>query len=222
MDWFTWLSKTSLDPSHIFDYAEILTYNELEEDDMLYFNHEFLQSMGIAIAKHRLEIIKLARKEKGGRMIQYPMLWIMLAIKKTKNYVSKKVEALTHRNDSSLSLVKVRNNSLRWKVSMLQRNKRFLRASGMEETRPTRERNESRKFGFGRKVLMIGYKDHQHLTDDESSSSIRSPTSTTETKVNPWNSSFSSTLGQSGDGEYWSSSLEESKWDSMFRDLKPT
>ncbi|XP_073057126.1 uncharacterized protein [Primulina eburnea] len=216
MDWFDWLSKTSLDPSHVYDYAVIFTYNELEEDDMLYFNHEFLQSMGIAVAKHRLEILKVARKEKGGKII-HPMLWIILAIKKTKNYVFKKVEALTHRNDSSLSLVKVRNNSLRWKVSMLQRNKRFLRA-GMEETRPTRERNESHKIGFGQKILMLGYKD-MHETDHESSSSIRTPSSTAETKVN---SSFSSTLGQSVDGDYWSSCMEESKWDSMFTDLKPT
>lgn len=214
MDWFVWLSKTSLDPSHVYDYAVIFTYNELEEDDMLCFNHEFLQNMGIAVAKHRLEILKLARKEKRGRIV-HPMLWIILAIKKTKNYVFKKVEALTHRNDSSISLVKVRNNSLRWKVSMLQRNKRFLRA-GMEETRPTRERNENHKFG-----LMIGYKD-MHETDNESLSSIRTPSNTTETKVNPWNSSFSSTLGQSLDGECWSSSMEESKWDSMFTDLKPT
>ncbi|XP_073049703.1 uncharacterized protein [Primulina eburnea] len=218
MDWFTWLSKTSLDPSLAYDYAVIFTYNELEEEDILYFNHEFLQSMGIAIAKHRLQILKLARK---GRII-HPMLWsIMFAIKKTKNYVFKKVEALTHRNSSSLSLVKVRNNSLRWKVSMLQRNKRSLIRAGMEETRPTRERNESHKFGFGPKNLMIGYKD-LHGTDNESSSSIQTPSSTVETKVNPCNSSFSSTLGQSLDGEYWSSSMEENKWDSMFTDLKPT
>lgn len=220
MDWFVWLSKTSLAPSHVYDYAVIFTYNELEEDDMICFNHEFLRSMGIAVAKHRLEILKLARKEKGGRIV-HPMPWIILAIKKTKNYVFKKVEALTHRNDSSISLAKVRNNSLRWKVSMLQRNKRFLRA-GMEGSRPTRERNENHKFGFGQKILMIGYKD-MHETDNESLSSIRTPSSTTETKVNPWNSSFSSTLGrQSLDGEYWSSSMEESKWDSMFTDLKPT
>lgn len=221
MDWFTWLSKTSLDPSLVYDYAIIFIYNELEEDDILYFNHEFLQNMGISIAKHRLHILKLARKEKGGSVI-HPMLWsIVFAIKKTKNYVFKKVGALTHRNNSSLSLVKVRNNSLRWKVSMLQRNKRCLIRAGMEETRSTRERNESHIFGFGQKNLMIGYKD-LHETDNESSSSIRTPSSTVETKVNPCNSSFSSTLGQSLDGECWSSSMEENKWDSMFTDLRPT
>lgn len=100
---------------------------------------------------------------------------------------------------------------------MLQRNKRFLK-TGMEETR---ERNESHKFGSGQKILMIGDKD-MHETDKESLSSIRTSSSTTETKVNPWNSSFSSTLGHSLDGEYWSSSMEESTWDSMFTDLKST
>nr|KYP56778.1 hypothetical protein KK1_003025 [Cajanus cajan] len=63
MDWFSWLSKTGLEPSLVYEYGLTLAHNELEEEDMFYFNHEFLQSMGISIAKHRLEILKLARKE---------------------------------------------------------------------------------------------------------------------------------------------------------------
>lgn len=34
-------------------------------EDATYFNHELLQSMGISIAKHRLEILKLVKKEEG-------------------------------------------------------------------------------------------------------------------------------------------------------------
>jgi hypothetical protein len=63
MDWFSWLSKTTLDHSLIYDYGLIFARNELQLEDATYFNHEFLQSMGITIAKHRLEILKLVKKE---------------------------------------------------------------------------------------------------------------------------------------------------------------
>ena len=43
MDWFSWLSKTSLD-----EYGLAFAHNELEEEDIVYFNHEFLQSMAIS------------------------------------------------------------------------------------------------------------------------------------------------------------------------------
>ncbi|KAK7304096.1 hypothetical protein RJT34_15140 [Clitoria ternatea] len=66
MDWFSWLSRTSLDPSLIYEYGLAFARNELQLEDAIYFNHEFLQSMGISIAKHRLEILKLAKKDDGG------------------------------------------------------------------------------------------------------------------------------------------------------------
>ncbi|ESW10465.1 hypothetical protein PHAVU_009G212000 [Phaseolus vulgaris] len=65
MDWFSWLSRTSLEPSLIYEYGLAFARNELQLEDATYFNHEFLQSMGISIAKHRLEILKLAKKEDG-------------------------------------------------------------------------------------------------------------------------------------------------------------
>ncbi|KAK7304729.1 hypothetical protein VNO77_42616 [Canavalia gladiata] len=65
MDWFSWLSRTSLEPSLIYEYGLAFARNELQLEDAIYFNHEFLQSMGISIAKHRLEILKLAKKEDG-------------------------------------------------------------------------------------------------------------------------------------------------------------
>ncbi|ESW27091.1 hypothetical protein PHAVU_003G172900 [Phaseolus vulgaris] len=66
MDWFSWLSRTTLEPSLIYDYGLTFARNELQLEDACYFNHEFLQSMGISIAKHRLEILKLVKKEGGG------------------------------------------------------------------------------------------------------------------------------------------------------------
>ncbi|KAK7265168.1 hypothetical protein RJT34_32784 [Clitoria ternatea] len=63
MDWFSWLSRTSLEPSLIYDYGLTFARNELQLEDASYFNHEFLQSMGISIAKHRLEILKLVKRQ---------------------------------------------------------------------------------------------------------------------------------------------------------------
>ncbi|RDX76458.1 hypothetical protein CR513_43543, partial [Mucuna pruriens] len=65
MDWFSWLSRTTLEPSLIYDYGLTFARNELQLEDACYFNHEFLQSMGISIAKHRLEILKLVKKDEG-------------------------------------------------------------------------------------------------------------------------------------------------------------
>ncbi|KAK7411675.1 hypothetical protein VNO78_03111 [Psophocarpus tetragonolobus] len=73
MDWFSWLSRTNLEPSLIYEYGLSFARNELQLEDAIHFNHEFLQSMGISIAKHRLEILKLAKKQdeeaKGGKKL---------------------------------------------------------------------------------------------------------------------------------------------------------
>ncbi|KAI4344216.1 hypothetical protein L6164_011467 [Bauhinia variegata] len=66
MDWFSWLSRTKLDPPLICHYGLIFSRNQLQLEDATYFDHEFLQSMGISIGKHRLEILKLAKKEING------------------------------------------------------------------------------------------------------------------------------------------------------------
>lgn len=59
MDWFSWLSKSPLNPTLVHEYGLAFAFNELEEEDISYFDHPFLQSMGISVAKHRLEILKL-------------------------------------------------------------------------------------------------------------------------------------------------------------------
>ncbi|KAA8540520.1 hypothetical protein F0562_024561 [Nyssa sinensis] len=127
MDWFSWLSKTGLEPSLVYEYGLAFSHNELEEDDIAYFNHEFLQSMGISIAKHRLEILKLARKEKGGGS-PHPMSRLIVAIKRTKRSLAKYIRTWVHRDDSALVIVPKRSYSSRWKGAMLRRNKKLLMA----------------------------------------------------------------------------------------------
>lgn len=43
-----------------YKYGLAFTKKELVEDDLSYFNHKFLQSRGIPVSKHRVEILKLA------------------------------------------------------------------------------------------------------------------------------------------------------------------
>ncbi|KAE8654499.1 Major facilitator superfamily protein isoform 1 [Hibiscus syriacus] len=94
MDWYSWLSKTALDPSLIYQYGLSFSRNELQREDLAYFNHEFLQSMGLSIAKHRLEILKLARKE-----VSEPpnsLSKLVLAITRTRKCFNKYVNKLVH------------------------------------------------------------------------------------------------------------------------------
>lgn len=102
MDWFSWLSKTALEPSLVYEYGLALARNELQQEDINYFNHEFLQSMGISVAKHRLEILKLARKERGGGGGGPGNLsGLILAINKTKKCFNKYIGKWVFRDDMS-------------------------------------------------------------------------------------------------------------------------
>ncbi|PON52336.1 Mitogen-activated protein kinase kinase kinase [Trema orientale] len=99
MDWFSWLSKAGLDPPLIYEYGLAFARNELQYEDIAYFNHEFLQSMGIAVAKHRLEILKLAKKENGANPRSISRLFV--AISKTKKSFSKYFSRLVFQDDMS-------------------------------------------------------------------------------------------------------------------------
>ncbi|XP_021276830.1 uncharacterized protein LOC110411125 [Herrania umbratica] len=100
MDWYSWLSKSALEPSLIYEYGLAFSRNELQKEDLAYFNHEFLQSMGISVAKHRLEILKLARKEVGEAPNSLSKL--ILAINKTRKCFNKYVNKLVHHENSAI------------------------------------------------------------------------------------------------------------------------
>ncbi|PIN08031.1 hypothetical protein CDL12_12924 [Handroanthus impetiginosus] len=198
MDWFSWLSKTGLDPSLVYEYGVAFAQNELEEDDIPYFNHEFLQSMGISIAKHRLEILKLAKKQKV-IFTPHPVSRILIAIKRTKRRFSKYLREWTRREESALALVPRRSYSARWKNSMVKRNKRLILAG-----------NQS-----GKSLLQL----------TNGSSKLFS-----SSRINSFSGPFVNNFGSQKDDkrdfgdydEYWSSAVEEIRWDTMFQNLKPT
>ncbi|XP_004303266.1 PREDICTED: uncharacterized protein LOC101308691 [Fragaria vesca subsp. vesca] len=206
MDWFSWLSKTGLEPSLVYEYGLCFAHNELEEEDIVYFNHEFLQSMGISIAKHRLEILKLGRKEKGrlASSTPRPMTRLIVAIKKTKRCFAEFVRTWTRRSEDSSALALVprpSNYRARFRGAMMKRNKklgvtkqvqvqgtRLLLTNGTAGTSPLVS-GQPHGDGFSSPVVYDLRKEEKMDADDDG---------------------------------YWSTGLEEIRWDTMFQDLKPT
>lgn len=198
MDWFSWLSKTGLEPSLVYEYALAFSQNELEEEDISYFNHEFLQSMGISIAKHRLEILKLARKEKGAS--PRAMSRLIIAIKRTKRCLAKYIRTWVHREESALVVVPRPGYGSRWRGAMLKRNKRMVMATQ------------------GRLMLTNG---SPKVVSKRRIDSFSSPA--------VYNLPSEEKIDGNGDGDgdgvddgYWSTVVEEIRWDTMFQDMKPT
>ena len=60
MDWYAWLCRAGLHPDVALEYALLFARNELGAGDVRHLDHEVLASMGVAVAKHRIEILKLA------------------------------------------------------------------------------------------------------------------------------------------------------------------
>ncbi|XP_041019527.1 uncharacterized protein LOC121261286 [Juglans microcarpa x Juglans regia] len=192
MDWFSWLSKTGLEPSLVYEYGLAFAHNELEEEDILYFNHEFLQSMGISIAKHRLEILKLARKEKGGRPRSLSRL--LVAMRKTKRCLANCIRTWIRREESALVLVPRPSYGTRWKGAMLKRNKTL---TTVKQERLLLTNGSPMVFASGPLRL-------------DSFSSPLGYDLRKEEKMD------------GNDDGYWSAGAEEIRWDTMFQDLKPT
>ncbi|XP_076911888.1 uncharacterized protein LOC143570005 [Bidens hawaiensis] len=211
MDWFSWLSKTNLDPPIIHEYAIAFSHNQLEDDDISYFNHEFLQSMGISIAKHRLEILKLARKSSRS----HPMTRLIATVKKTKSTLARYVHTWVHRNDSAMVVVKRRGYSSRWKEALVKRSNRLVMSKQGSSTllisngyRPTVRSGGAKVNSFSGSLVY----DIRHDESKEDNDKYRE------------NLYSDDEANGGGDDEYWSgvNVNEEIKWDAMFQNLKPT
>lgn len=102
-DWYSWLRRASIDPLGASEYALLFSQNELEEEDIVEFNHEFLQSLGISIAKHRLNILKLARKER--KMKESMSSTVQTAVRKVKHCLTRYVHQLLVLHDHSAVVI---------------------------------------------------------------------------------------------------------------------
>ncbi|XP_057454134.1 uncharacterized protein LOC130745774 isoform X2 [Lotus japonicus] len=199
MDWFSWLSKTSLEPSLVYEYGLTFAHNELEEEDMIYFNHEFLQSMGISIAKHRLEILKLARKDKAGKR-PLPVARLMVAIKKTKRCLSNYIRMFTRCEESSALVVVPSITSRPYGTRLWRKNAVVKRNS--------------------RRLVVASNSQERLLLTNGSPAVLPALESFSSPMVCHFQKEEEKLKGDDDDG-YWSSAVEEIRWDTMFQDLKP-
>ncbi|KAK3219235.1 hypothetical protein Dsin_013205 [Dipteronia sinensis] len=213
MDWFSWLSKTGLEACLVYEYGHAFSHNELEEDDIPYFNHEFLQSMGISIAKHRLEILKLARKNKLGP--RPTMSRLLFAIKRSKRCMVKCLRNWIHPQESSspssaLVVVPRSTTGSRWRGAMLKRNKKLMMAN-------THHYN----YNYNKQPRLL-------LTNSRSiSGPIRIESFSSPVVCDYNQKDHEETMDGDHDDDddddgYWSTGVEEIRWDTMFQDLKPT
>lgn len=197
MDWFSWLSKTGLEPSLVYEYGLAFAHNELEEEDIIYFNHEFLQSIGISIAKHRLEILKLVRKEIKAGAGPRGVTRLLLAIKRTKKCLAKYIRMLTHRDEKALMVVPTKPSyGARFRGAMLKRNKKLMVA------------NQGRLLQLTNGSPMVGPVPRVESFSSPVVFDLRNK----EEKMEE----------EEEEEGYWSTGVEEIRWDTMFQDLKPT
>ncbi|URE23634.1 hypothetical protein MUK42_16076 [Musa troglodytarum] len=119
MDWHSWLSKSSLEPSLVYEYGLLFMDNELEAEDTAYFDHDFLQSMGISVAKHRLEILKLAKND--GRATPLPVAKLAAVIRKSKNCLTRYVRAMGCTNSPAILVVANATYGDRWSGAAMRR-----------------------------------------------------------------------------------------------------
>lgn len=205
MDWFSWLSKTTLEPTLVYEYGLCFAHNELQQEDIPHFNHEFLQSMGISIAKHRLEILKLAKKERPKNPNSVSRL-IVGAVEKTKRCLSNYIHSLIHREKSKSALVVVPERP-RWKNSNIMK----------------RNRSINLKVKSHKQDLKVKSHKHERLLLPNGSSTVVPSVSVLDgfSVSSPKIYSVKKEEDDDEDDGYWSAALEEIRWDTMFQDLKP-
>ncbi|KAK4763143.1 hypothetical protein SAY86_008911 [Trapa natans] len=208
MDWFSWLSKSGLHPTLIYEYGLAFTKNELEQQDICYFTHEFLQSIGISIAKHRLEILKLARKENKELLAVRPpptIMRLLSVIKNTSSSFVRYMRTMSLCDDSVLAVVP-RPRSCSSSNSSSQR----FRAVAV---------GKSQKLG----LVSKGKQGRLLLTNG----GRMTPMVVSAPRLQSFSSPLVFAIAEEeklvDSGRYCSAArVEEMRWDSMFQDLKPT
>ncbi|XP_074275895.1 uncharacterized protein LOC141599698 [Silene latifolia] len=233
MDWFSWLTKTGLEPSLVYEYGLAFANNELEEEDIVYFNHEFLQSMGISIAKHRLEILKLAKKEPKNHVLKHPISKLLFVLKKTKKSLTNYIATLVHPRDEDRAIIVVPNKNNNNNNSMMRINKgsaisystRWKRAMMVKNNRKLVMKNNNNNDD-NQERLMITNGDYMGEDDHMVVSTPKLDTFSSplmyDLQQNKEDKLPDDDHEEDVDDQYWSPTLEEIRWDAMFQDLKPT
>ncbi|KMZ71389.1 hypothetical protein ZOSMA_181G00240 [Zostera marina] len=92
LNWYSWLQRAGIEPPFTSEYALLFSDNELQEEDIVEFSHDFLQSIGISNAKHRLKIIRLARKEKELITVSNTMSFFLAVVKLMRGKIGQKLK----------------------------------------------------------------------------------------------------------------------------------
>lgn len=218
MDWITWLSKTELNPALVHKYGLAFTRNELEEDDLSYFDHELLHSMGISIAKHRLEILKLVHKHRHrhpcrrwAHRLNLPLQRLLLAIKiSTERGVEKYINSWVH-NDKKYS------SSQPSTALLIVHKDNFSRPSnGCHGTLLKRKKTTAAVMTTGNS----GHAGARFLLTNGSSTPAKTVNSFSG---NPSVYASSGKEEEEAEEGYWLAGVEEMiRWESLFQDLQPT
>lgn len=243
MDWFSWLSKSNLESSLVYEYGLVFAQNELEEEDITYFNHEFLQSMGISIAKHRLEIIKLAKKEKriGKNPNAISVVKIANMFKKAKKFVVKYIQTMGHGDQNPAAIVAVpprpsSSYGSGWRRAMLLKRSRTTTNTNNNHSNRLMMLKQGRSPSLmlthgimSPNVATAAYPFSRSTGASPSTAAYRYPVSTGASPsvfydVRSEDMHQEVNDGDDDDDAYWVSatSFQEIKWDSMFQGLKPT
>lgn len=250
MDWLAWLSKSSLEAHLVYEYGHAFARNELDEGDISYFNHEFLQSMGVSIAKHRLEILKLARKatnSRGGggggglglgfgggrdviiwsqkkKKLPRPISRLLAAAKRTKRCLSRYIRAMVRRaEEKEEGEDDARSALVVVPVSPWRR--------GGEMTAKRNKRFTSRRFKQEEETLMVlncstGNNHRRDFLLGSSGPRLSSFSSLQGDCYGLYGQDKAAAAAADGGGgghlRCWSAGADEFRWDAMFQDLKPT
>jgi hypothetical protein len=197
MEWYSWLSRAGLAASLTYEYGLLFTQNELEPGDAAHFDHDLLKSMGIAVAKHRLEILKLAKKQaavEGGR--NHDASAAARLARGARRCLARCVRRLavgTRRGTSSVTVVP-----------------RICSGDDAVRVGAVQKRSAAKKM-----VLMI----------TDGGCGLRGGDGGAARRLSTASSQKASLMFQedgSHEDEEERSSQEEIRWDSMFQDLKPT
>ncbi|MCL7041558.1 hypothetical protein MKW94_030525 [Papaver nudicaule] len=248
MDWFSWLSRSNLESSLVYEYGLVFADNELEEEDIYYFNHDFLQSMGINIAKHRLEIIKLAKKEKGvGKNPSVVAVTkVVSLVKKAQRCLVKYIRTMARGGDQNPAALVVmpppRPTSTfgsRWRRAMLLKRSRTTTPSTTTANNNNVHSKRLMMLKQGRSPsLMLT---HGIMSPNVATAAYPYSLSSGASPAYPYPLSTGASPsvfydvrsedlhqevndGDDDDDAYWASAtnFQEIKWDSMFQGLKPT
>ncbi|KAL5200338.1 hypothetical protein ABZP36_021541 [Zizania latifolia] len=211
MDWYAWLCKAGLQPDVAFEYALLFARNELGAADVRHLDHDFLATMGVAVAKHRLEILKLAKRETSSSVAVLP--W----------RATRLLAEAVHR--SALSLAEcLRSVAHRDRVAIAVAPRPSL--GKPPRAQPSSYSFAARRGGGGRKMALLRHLSKPMLTNHSGAKNRNDKTA--PYKAAPAAAAITGcfvanpeTYSHNYDDDYTSDS-EDVRWESMFQDLKPT